>query len=93
LSIKLEEGELQALTLCNRLKVELFLTDDLDARDAGKQLGFEVHGSVGVLVRAYRDGLIDLKRVKRALGDLYSICKLFLTKAIIEGAIKELEMF
>lgn len=93
IDLKLDEGELQALTVCNRVKVKIFLTDDLDARDAGKQLGFEVHGSVGVIARAYREGLIDLKRTKRALGDLYSISKLFVTKAIIEEAIKELEMF
>jgi len=93
IDLKLDDGELQALTVCNRFKVKIFLTDDLDARDAGKQLGFEVHGSVGVIARAYREGLIDLKRAKRALGDLYSISKLFVTKAIIEEAIKELEMF
>ena len=93
IDLKLDDGELEALTVCNRFKVKIFLTDDLDARDAGKQLGFEVHGSVGVIARAYREGLIDLKRAKRALGDLYSISKLFVTKAIIEEAIKELEMF
>ncbi|MEA3488628.1 MAG: hypothetical protein U9R10_05200 [Euryarchaeota archaeon] len=38
--LKLDAGELQALALCNRVEVELFLTDDLDARDVGKQLGF-----------------------------------------------------
>jgi predicted nucleic acid-binding protein len=91
--LKLDDGELEALTVCNRFKVKIFLTDDLDARDAGKQLGFEVHGSIGVIARAYREGLIDLKRAKRASGDLYSISKLFVTKAIIEEAIKELEMF
>lgn len=90
---KLEEGELEALTLCNRLKVEIFLTDDLDARDAGKQLGFEVHGSVGVITRAYREGLIDFEMAKKALEDLYSISKLFVTRSIIDEAIKELEEF
>ena len=73
--------------------LKIFLTDDLDARDAGKPLGFEVHGSVGVIARAYREGLNDLERAKSALEDLYSISKLFVTKAIIEDAIKELEMF
>ena len=91
IDLKLEEGELQALTLCNRVKVEIFLTDDLDARDAGKHLGFEVHGSVGVTARAYREGLIDLETAKKALEDLYSISKLFVTRVIIEDAIKELE--
>jgi len=72
---------------------ELFLTDDLDARDVGKQLGFEVHGSVGVIARAYREGLIDLKMAKRAFEDPYSVSKLFVTRGIIEGAIRDLEMF
>jgi len=90
---KLEEGELQALTLCNKLKVSIFLTDDLDARDTGKQLGFEVHGSVGVIARAYRAGLIDLGTAKMSLENLYSISKLFVTRSIIEEAIKELEQF
>ena len=93
IDLKLDEGKLEALTLCNKLKIELFLTDDLDARDVGRRLGFEVHGSVGVIARAYREGLIDLERAKAGLEDLYSISKLFVTKAIIEGAIKELEMF
>ncbi len=61
IDLKLDEGELEALTLCDRLKVRTFLTYDLDARDAGKQLGFEVHGSVGVIARAYREGLTDLE--------------------------------
>lgn len=90
---KLEEGELQALTLCNKLEVSIFLTDDLAARDTGKQLGFEVHGSVGVIARAYRAGLIDMEAAKKALEYLYSISKLFVTKSIIGEAIKELEMF
>ena len=38
IDLKLDEGELEALTLCDRLKVRTFLTDDLNARDAGKQL-------------------------------------------------------
>lgn len=75
-----------------RDNVELFHTDDLDAREAGKQLGFEVHGSVGIITRAYREGIIDLEMAKKALEDLYSISKLFVTRGIIEEAIKELEM-
>ena len=93
IDLKLDAGELQALALCNRVEVELFLTDDLDARDVGKQLGFEVHGSVGVIARAYREGLIDLEIAKRAFEDLYSVSKLFVTRGIIEEAIMDLEMF
>lgn len=42
IGLKLDEGELQALCLCEKLGMNLFLTDDLDARGTGKKLGFEV---------------------------------------------------
>ncbi|MCS4541927.1 MAG: hypothetical protein HY929_06375 [Euryarchaeota archaeon] len=90
-SFRLDEGELHALSLCNKLRKRIFLTDDLDAREAGENLGFKVHGSAGIIARAYREGLINLKETKKALNDLYSISKLFITKAIIEEAIEELE--
>jgi len=47
--------------------VNLFLTDDLDAREMGKKFGLEVHGSVGIIARAYRECLIDLKEAENAL--------------------------
>ncbi len=42
----LDDGETHALALCKKLNKKIFLTDDLDARDAGASLGLEVHGSV-----------------------------------------------
>ena len=87
---KLHKGELQALSLCNKLKKEIFLTDDLDAREAGKSLGLRVHGSVGIIVRAYREKLVDLRETEEILNALYEVSKLFITKAIIEEAIEEL---
>jgi predicted nucleic acid-binding protein len=91
LEVKLDEGEVAALALCRRLEVAVFLTDDLAARGAGKQLGLEVHGSAGVIARAYRDGLIELQSAKQSLEGLYSVSNLFVTKAIIEEAMRELE--
>lgn len=91
LSIDLDVGELDALALSNQLGVGVFLTDDLDAREAGKKLGFSVHGSAGVIARAYRKNLIDLADAKKALEDLYNVSKLFITNAIVEKAIEQLE--
>lgn len=90
---RLGEGEFQALCLCDELGKNIFLTDDLEAREAGKHLGFEVHGSVGIVVRAYKNGLLNLAAAKRALDDLYRISKLFVARAIVEKAIEELERF
>jgi len=89
---KLDEGELQALCLCNKLK-KIFLTDDWDAREASKTFGLEVHGSVGIITRAYREGLINFQRAEKALSDLYNVSSLFVTKTIIDEAIEELRKF
>lgn len=91
--VKLDEGELQALCLCEKLGVNLFLTDDLDARETGKKLGFEVHGSVGIIARAYRECLVDLRETENALKALYEVSSLFVAKEIIEMALKELRRF
>ncbi len=93
LEVKLDEGEVAALALCRRLGEVVFLTDDLAARGAGKQLGLEVHGSAGVIARAYREGLIELQSAKQSLERLYSVSNLFVTKAIIEEAIRDLEAY
>ncbi|MBE0479048.1 hypothetical protein IBX65_08045, partial [Candidatus Aerophobetes bacterium] len=66
------------------------LTDDLDAREIGKSLGFEVHGSVGIIVRAYREKLIDLEETEKSLNALHDVSKLFIAKMIIDEAIGEL---
>ncbi|MFQ6052600.1 MAG: hypothetical protein ACE5K4_13055 [Candidatus Hydrothermarchaeota archaeon] len=92
-NFSLNEGELHALSLCVELGKLIFLTDDLDAREAGKNLGLEVHGSVGIIARAYREGLITLEEAEKALNDLYIISKLFITKAIVDEAIEELRKF
>jgi predicted nucleic acid-binding protein len=93
LEVKLDEGEVAALALCRRLGDVVFLTDDLAAREVGKQLGLEVHGSAGVIARAYREGLIEWQRAKQSLERLYSVSNLFVTKAIIEEAMRELEAY
>jgi len=67
------------------------LTDDLAALDAAKRLGITPVGSLGVIVRAYRDGRISLEEAERCILALDSISTLFVTKAIVELAIGELK--
>ena len=89
----LDKGEIHALALTRKLGKNLFLTDDLDAREAGITMGLEVHGSVGIIAIAYRNKLIDLSEAKSALLDLYSISNLFVARAIIESVIEEIEKY
>lgn len=85
-------GEQECLFLCHQLGVPLLLTDDLAARDAAKRLGFTPVGSLGVVVRAYHQGLTPLNEAERFLTDLYSVSSLFVTRDIVEIAIQQLRI-
>ncbi len=89
----LEAGEAQALALARQEKVRFFFTDDLTAREAAKELGFEVHGSVGILTRAYREGLLSRKEAVRLVLALQDKSSLFVTSAIVKEVIREIEAF
>lgn len=86
----LDTGELQSISLCQKLDKKLFLTDDLDAREAAGELGLEPHGSVGLIVLAYRKGYVKFEDAEKAMNDLYEISNLFITKSIVDIGISEL---
>jgi predicted nucleic acid-binding protein len=83
-------GEQECLFLCQQLNVSLLLTDDLAARDAAKHLSLNPVGSLGVVVRAYRQALISLVDAEHFLSELYSVSSLFVTRNIVEIAIQQL---
>ena len=56
-------------------------------------MDLKVHGSVGIIARAYRYRLIDFNEAKSALEDLYTISDLFVARAIIESVIEEIEKY
>jgi predicted nucleic acid-binding protein len=84
-------GEQQCLLLCKQLNVLLLLTDDLAARDAAKRLNLKPVGSLGVIVRAYRQHLISLDEAEQFLNEFYAASSLFVTKDIVEMAIRQLQ--
>ena len=49
----------------------MFLTDDLEARDAANHLRIEVHGSLGIIAMAYKKRMIGLAEAKQLIFDLY----------------------
>jgi predicted nucleic acid-binding protein len=88
---KLDYPELEAIYLTKKLNVGILLTDDLDAREAAKSIGIEVHGSVGIITRAFKEKLLNLENTEKALIDLYEKSKLFISRKIIETAINEIK--
>ncbi len=89
-NFKLHEGELHSLYFACKLK-HLFLTDDLEAREAATFLNVKVHGTLGVIVLAYKKQLIDKEQAKKAIQQLYWHSSLFLTPFIVKEALRLLE--
>lgn len=70
LSMTLDYGEACAIALALELGADLFLADDRRARRSAAMLGLRVKGTIGLLIAAYRIGLItdlcfELDRLKQ----------------------------
>ncbi len=89
----LDLGEAEAIVLAKREDISSFFTDDLDARRTARMRGLDPHGSGGVLLRAYRDGIIPEEKTVTAVRDLYSDSSLYLTSDLVERAVKAVKKF
>lgn len=86
----LQAGELHALHACRTVGTDIILTDDLAVRRAADKFGITPVGSVGIVARAYRQGLIPLSEAELTINQLYRTSSLFVTRAIVELAIEQL---
>lgn len=87
----LDLGEAESIALCRQEGASLFLTDDLNARTTAKSLGLEVHGTVGVLLRAMRGKKIPKQRAIECVKNLHRKSTLYITRDLIEYALEEME--
>jgi predicted nucleic acid-binding protein len=86
----LQRGERAALYLCSSLGIEIVLTDDLAARRAAERLGIRAVGSLGIVARGFRLGMVTFAQAETLLWGLYRVSSLFVTAAIVELALDEL---
>ena len=89
----LDFGEACAIALALQEKAICFLTDDLDARKVSKKYGLDVHGTVGIILRAFREKIIDKKTAIKKINEIHSISSLFITKDLINSILKAIEDF
>jgi len=59
----LNAGEMAALAFMSKEPGLMFLTDDAAARLVATKLGYNVHGTIGVLIRAIRRDLMEAEEV------------------------------
>ncbi|MBU1205790.1 MAG: hypothetical protein KKH04_02495 [Proteobacteria bacterium] len=65
----------------------IFLTDDASARMVAEQLGFKVHGTIGILVRSIRRGQRKAEEVLRILKEVPSQTTLHIRLSLLDEII------
>ena len=60
-------GEAEAIVLARELEADLVLIDDEKPREVARQLGLKVAGTIAILVKAWRTGLLTRNPVDVAL--------------------------
>jgi predicted nucleic acid-binding protein len=83
----LDLGEREALVLTEQYHVGLFLTDDAAARLAAESLGLEVHGTLGILVRAIRQRYRSRDQVIESLTQIPKRSTLHTAATLLEKVI------
>ena len=89
--LDLHAGECECLYCCKTMNIGILLTDDLAVRDAARRLGITPVGSLGVVVRACRTKMIAVDDAIRRIIDLHDVSSMFVTRAIVDLAIDQLE--
>lgn len=83
----LDAGETEALAIMENNPNTVFLTDDASARLVAKQMGFKVHGTIGILVRSIRRGQMKPEEVISIIKKIPIKSSLHIKLSLIEEVI------
>jgi len=90
-TLSLGLGEQAALSLMARQSQAIFLTDDAAARLAAVTLGYQVHGTIGILLRAIRRRQRSRREVLDILHRLPAQSSLHIRPALLQDIITQLQ--
>ena len=91
-ALLLNTGEIDALKLMQNNAWAIFLTDDAAARLVAERLGFQVHGTIGIIVRALRRGQRTKKQVIKLLRAIPQRSTLFVEQGLLNSVIEKVEI-
>lgn len=80
----LDAGEIEALALMEQTPQAMFLTDDAAARLVAEQMAFNVHGTIGILVRSIRREQMSPKEVLDILTELPLKTTLYIRHSLLQ---------
>lgn len=90
---KIDMGEASGIALCRQENIELFFTDDLEARSTANHLGFEARGSIAIILRSLRENMLSKDETKDAIKKLYHDSSLFMTEDLKDWTLREIDNF
>lgn len=88
--LKLDRGEQDVILLAQEIQADWVLIDEKMGRRMATELGFEVKGTLGVLLIAYQIGLISRDRVRDALQEL-SQSSVHISQKLLDWFMKQLD--
>ena len=91
-SLSLDLGEQAALTLMQTHPDGIMLTDDAAARLAAVTLGYQVHGTIGILIRSIRRQQKSKEEILTILRDLPNLSTLFIRPALLKQIIARVDL-
>lgn len=62
----------------------MFITDDAAARLVAEQMGFNVHGTIGIVIRSIRRGQMSPNEVLEILKDIPLNTTLYIKHSLLE---------
>jgi len=86
----LDEGESAALSWLETLRGGTLVSDDGEARDAARELSFSVIGTLGIIVRAGRHGLLSADETRQLFGRIRSETSLHVSERLLDELIASL---
>ena len=89
----LDLGEAEAISLALQEKSDYFLTDDLGARQIAKEYNIETHGTIGIILRAFKKGLISREITIEKIKELKTNSSLFITQDLISEVVESVKNF
>ena len=89
----LDLGEAEAIALAFQEKADYFLTDDLDARQVAKDYYVNVHGTIGIILRSFKEKIISQEIAINKIRELKTESSLFITQDLIDEIINAIQGF
>ena len=89
-NFSLDAGETEALALMEKYSPAILLTDDAAARLVAEQMRFNVHGTIGVLVRSIRRGQKRPEEVLQILSEIPLKSSLYIKTSLLNEIIQKI---